>query len=82
MSTESVLRTFILENYLFTTDESELRNEDSFLDLGVIDSTGIMELVLFIEDQFGLQVRDDELLPENLDSINKIAKFIASKKNV
>lgn len=81
MSTESVLRTFILENYLFTNDESELSNDDSFLDMGVIDSTGIMELVIFIEEQFDIQVRDEELLPENLDSINKIVKFIDSKKN-
>lgn len=80
MSTEAVLRTFILENYLFTDDESELNNDDSFLDLGIIDSTGIMEVVLFIEEKFGLEVDDEELLPENLDSINNLVKFIASKQ--
>ena len=80
MSTETILRTFILENYMFTDDESELNNDDSFLDLGIIDSTGIMEVVLFIEETFGLEVDDEELLPENLDSINNLVKFIASKQ--
>ena len=79
MSTEVILRNFILENYLFTEDQSELDNDDSFLDMGIIDSTGIMEVVWFIEEQFGLQVGDDELMPENLDSINNLVKFIAVK---
>lgn len=80
MSTEEKLRKYILETYLFTTDDSALANDDSFLDKGIIDSTGILELVMFLEEEFGLAVADEELLPENLDSINNLVKFVASKQ--
>ena len=80
MSNEETLRKYILENYLFTEDESELDNNDSFLELGIIDSTGIMEVVLFIELEFDIEVDDEELLPENLDTINNLVKFIATRQ--
>lgn len=80
MSTEEKLRKYILETYLFTTDDSALANDDSFLDKGIIDSTGILELVMFLEEEFGLAVADEELLPENLDSINNLVKFVAQKQ--
>ena len=80
MSIEEILRKYILENYLFTDDESELNNSDSFLDLGIIDSTGIMEVVLFIEMEFDIEVDDEELLPENLDTIDNLVKFISNKQ--
>lgn len=80
MSTVEKLRKYILETYLFTTDDSALANDDSFLDKGIIDSTGILELVMFLEEQFGLTVADEELLPENLDSINNLAKFVEHKR--
>jgi acyl carrier protein len=80
MSNEEIFRKYILENYLFTDDDSELNNSDSFLDLGIIDSTGIMEVVLFIEMEFDIEVDDEELLPENLDTINNLVKFIATKQ--
>jgi len=80
MSTESVIRNFILENYLFTDDQNELNNNDSFLDKGIIDSTGILEVIFFLEEEFGVQVEDDEMLPENLDSVTYISKFIAKKQ--
>ena len=80
MSTEEKLRKYILETYLFTTDDSALANDDSFLDKGIIDSTGILELVMYLEEEFGLAVADEELLPENLDSINNLVKFVAQKQ--
>ncbi|MDB4582910.1 acyl carrier protein [Draconibacterium sp.] len=80
MSNEETLRKYILENYLFTEDESELDNNNSFLELGIIDSTGIMEVVLFIEMEFDIEVDDEELLPENLDTINNLVKFIATRQ--
>ncbi|HDO31227.1 MAG TPA: acyl carrier protein, partial [Desulfobacteraceae bacterium] len=52
----------------------------SFLDKGIIDSTGVLELVEWLEDEFGVPVEDEELLPENLDSVNQLAAFIARKK--
>lgn len=79
MSTEEKLKKYILETYLFTTDDSALANDDSFLDKGIIDSTGILELVMYLEEEFGLAVADEELLPENLDSINNLVKFVKRK---
>ncbi|HRP36157.1 MAG TPA: acyl carrier protein [Gammaproteobacteria bacterium] len=80
MSTEEKLRKYILETYLFTTDDSALANDDSFLDKGIIDSTGILELVMYLEEEFGLAVADEELLPDNLDSINNLVKFVERKQ--
>lgn len=79
MSVEDKVRNYILENYLFTEDQSELNNEDSFLEKGIIDSTGILEVIFFLEEEFGISVDDDEMIPENLDSVNNIVKYINSK---
>lgn len=74
------IRSFILDNFLFDADEGALANDDSFLDKGIIDSTGVLELVEWLEETFGVVVDDEELLPENLDSVNQLAAFIAKKK--
>lgn len=74
------IRQFIVENFLFGNDE-ELTEEISFLDEGIIDSTGVLELISFIENNFCFKIEDDELIPGNLDSINNIATFILSKTN-
>ncbi|MDW7773318.1 MAG: acyl carrier protein [Desulfobulbaceae bacterium] len=74
------IRTFIFENFLFDADESALNNDDSFLEKGIIDSTGILELVEWLEDEFGIPIEDEELIPENLDSVNLLAAFIHRKK--
>ncbi len=79
MEFEKKLRAFILENYLFTDDESQLNNSDSFLDSGIIDSTGILEVITFIQDELDLTVEDEEMIPENLDSINNIIAYVAKK---
>ena len=81
MSLEATIREFILENYLFTDDESELKNEESLIESGVIDSTGIMEVIAFMQKEFEIQVEDDEMVPENLDSVNNIVAFITKKKH-
>jgi acyl carrier protein len=57
-----------------------LDDDDSFIEKGIIDSTGILELVEFIESTFDIEIKDDELIPENLDSVNKIINFINKKK--
>ncbi len=75
------IRAFIFENFLFDADDSALKNDDSFLEQGVIDSTGVLELVEWLEDEFSIQVEDDELIPENLDSVNLLAAFIARKQS-
>ena len=79
MSVEQKIRDYILDNYLFTDDQSALSNEDSFLDKGIIDSTGIMEVIFFLEEEFGVQVEDDEMVPENLDSVKNIVAYIDRK---
>jgi acyl carrier protein len=72
------IRAFISENFLFD-EEIEFENDDSFLDQGIIDSTGVLELVAWVEETFSIEVNDMELNPENLDSIDKLATFIQTK---
>lgn len=76
---EQKVREFILENFMFTDDGSALSSEESLLEKGVIDSTGVMELVAFLEDEYRIKVHDDELMPENLDSVRNIVAFVGSK---
>jgi len=81
MSAEAKIKNYILENYLFTDDQSALNSSDSFLEGGILDSTGILELIYFIEDEFGIGVKDEEMLPENLDSVDNIVAFIERKRS-
>ena len=74
------IRGFLIDNFLFG-DEEGLEDQTSFLDAGIVDSTGILELVDFLDDEFNIKISDDEILPENLDSINNIINFL-EKKNV
>jgi acyl carrier protein len=69
----------VQENFLFG-DESTFTDRDSFLELGIIDSTGVLELVEFVERTWSLVVEDDELVPENLDSIENLVHFIEHKR--
>jgi acyl carrier protein len=80
MPIESKLRQYILENFLFTDDQSALANAASFMNEGILDSTGIMEVVLFIEQEFDLRVADEEMIPDNLDSIDNLVTFIQRKR--
>lgn len=71
------IRAFIVENFLFGKDD--LKDDVSFLDEGIIDSTGILELVSFLEETFNLEVDDDDLVPENLDSLDNVTAFVNGK---
>lgn len=75
---QNKIRTFIVDNYLFGDDEG-LESSTSFLDEGIVDSTGILELIEFISEEFEMTVEDDELVPENLDSIDNVTAFIGRK---
>ena len=75
-----MIRGFLFENFLFDADSSALDNDASFLEQGVIDSTGVLELVEWLEDAFRIKVMDTELVPENLDSVNRLAAFIERKQ--
>ncbi|MDZ4684630.1 MAG: acyl carrier protein [Planctomycetaceae bacterium] len=76
---EADIRKFVADNFLFGRKELQLAADDSLLELGLIDSTGVLELVTFIEGQFDVKVEDSELVPDNLDSINALIQFIESK---
>ena len=70
---------FIVDNFLFGAEPDNFSDDDSFLERGIMDSTGILELIGFIERTYGIQVHDDEMLPENLDSLSNIAHFLQRK---
>ena len=72
------VREFIIENFLFGSNGG-LKEDSSFLEEGIIDSTGVLELVKFIEEEFSILVDDEELIPENLDSINFVAAYLERK---
>jgi acyl carrier protein len=77
-ATKEKIKTFIVENFLFGSQDG-LKDETSFLEEGIIDSTGILELVTFIEEEFSITIEDEELVPENLDSINNVTTFLERK---
>jgi len=81
MSVEQKIREYILENYLFTDDQSALENSDSFLEKGILDSTGILEVIYFLEEELDVKVEDEEMIPENLDSVDNIVSFVGKKSN-
>jgi len=72
------VRSFVVSNYLLGREDG-LSNDDSFQDQGIIDSTGILELVSHLERTYGIEVLDEELNPDNLDSVNKIASYLTRK---
>ena len=72
------IKTFIIENFLFGNADG-LADDTSFLEEGIIDSTGVLELITFLEQEFSIKVEDEELIPENLDSINNISEFLRTK---
>jgi acyl carrier protein len=74
------IKTFIIDNFLFG-DGNGLEEGTSFLDSGIIDSTGILELLTYLEETFGISVADDELVPENLGSITNIVGYLKRKRN-
>jgi len=79
MDIQEQVRTFVTSNF-YVADPAALDNKASLLDLGIIDSTGVLEVIFFIEETFGIKVEDNEMLPDNLDSIERIANFIVRKK--
>lgn len=72
------IRAFVTSNF-YVADPTALRNAESLLDSGIMDSTGVLEVISYIEETFNITVEDAEMLPENLDSIDNIANFVARK---
>jgi acyl carrier protein len=76
---EQRVRSFIIERFLFGQGGEDLKNTDSLLQKGIIDSTGALEVVSFLEEEYGISVEDKELVPDNLDGIGRIAAFVGRK---
>jgi acyl carrier protein len=74
------VRTFIISNFMFGQGGDGLTDDQSFLETGVIDSTGVLELIAFLEQQFGISVEDQEVVPSNLDSVSQLVTFVQRKK--
>jgi acyl carrier protein len=80
LSIKSQVREFITDNFMMGRDPGELKDTNSLLEMNIIDSTGVLELVGFLEETFEITIEDDELIPENLDSLDKIENYIKRKQ--
>ncbi len=78
--TKEQVRTFVTTNF-YVADPASLTDEASLLDKGIIDSTGVLEVIAFVEEAFGITVEDSEMLPDNLDSIARISDFVLRKRD-
>ena len=78
-TTQTEIRQFVVENFLFGQNDRQIADDQSFLEGGIIDSTGVLELIAFLESRYGIAIADDELVPANLDSVNRVAGFVATK---
>jgi len=82
MDTNTKIQAYIAKNLLFSDNGFAYDDDDSFLEEGIVDSLGIMEMVMFVEETFSVTVEDHEITPENFDSVNKLAQYIQSKQAV
>jgi acyl carrier protein len=73
------IRNHVVDRFLFGNSASLLSDSESLLERGIVDSTGVLEMVMFLEEKFGIQIDDAELVPDNLESIEKTAKFVRRK---
>jgi acyl carrier protein len=72
------VREFVVTNFLFG-DGGSLQDDTSFLSSAIVDSTGILELILFLESTYDVKVQPEEMVPENFDSVNRVARFLTQK---
>ena len=79
MLNEANIREFIFENFLIGKNEQDLDNDDSFLEKGNSESTGVLELIMLVEEIYGMEVADDEVIPDNFDSVSKLCIYIVRK---
>ena len=76
---KNIVNQFIIKNFLFSDQKENIDENLSLYEKGIIDSTGVLEIVDFLEETFGIEIEDDELVPDNLDSIKKMSKFVQRK---
>jgi acyl carrier protein len=79
MDITATIRKFVQENFLFSSGGKDFDDQVSFMGSGLVDSTGVLEIIQFIEETFGIAVADEELIPENLDSVENLAHFVGRK---
>jgi acyl carrier protein len=79
MGDQDRVKEFILRNFLFTDDMNAIANDALLIEQGVIDSTGILEVIMFLEESFSIKVKDEEMTPAHFESIDAIAAFIEKK---
>jgi acyl carrier protein len=79
MTTQNDIRAFIVENFLFGDTSQDLGDDVSLIEADLVDSTGILELVAFVETTYGVAIADADIVPANFDSIGRIAAFVAAK---
>jgi acyl carrier protein len=77
--TRERMRRFVVENF-YVADPSELADDTSLIDSGLVDSTGMLEVIAFLESEFAIRVRDQEMVPANLETIGRIVDFVARKR--
>ncbi len=75
----SDIREFIVDNFLFREDQESVSDSESLLENGLMDSTGVLELVAFLENDMGIEIQDAEIVPENFDSIENISRYASAK---
>ena len=78
MTVQQEIRAYIVDNILFGEDE-KLDSDASFQETGILDSTGFLELISFVQERFGVEIADSELVPENLDSVRKMSDFVEKR---
>lgn len=79
MNVKEQIRQFVAENFLFSDNGLDIDDDESFLEAGVVDSLGVLELVTFVEEKFGIDVPDDDIVPDNFDSVKNLAAYIETK---
>jgi acyl carrier protein len=79
MTVQERVRLFVLE-FFYVSDPGELADDTSLIDSGIVDSTGMLEIILFIEGEYGIHVEDSETIPENLETLNRIAAYVDRKR--
>lgn len=79
MALNEELRQFVIDNFMFGKPYKGFADDDSFIEKGIIDSTAVMELVAFLEKRYRIKLQDQDLIPDNLDSINNLTRFVASR---
>jgi acyl carrier protein len=77
---KQTVRQFIIDNFLMGQGGERIRDDNSLLDAGALDSTGVIELVAFLESTFGIKVRDEDMVPENLDSLANLERYVLMRR--